>query len=156
MAQLHYLTVQDVLWINLQATKNVQPFSHARLEEATFYQYAYGDSKELVGQAARFLSGFVRMRPLASGVEATTLIAALAFLRINGVRLRLSDAEAVAWFRKAIASTEAAQASLAGLVETGEHGHGDHHRPDVRAAVRAVMGEYPEAIAALTNVPATA
>ena len=55
MAALQYLTVQDILWINLQVTKKVQHFNYARLEEATFYQYAYGDSNTLLPQAARFV-----------------------------------------------------------------------------------------------------
>lgn len=45
---LHYLTVQDVLWINLQATRKVQHFNYAKLEEATYCQYAYGESNTLL------------------------------------------------------------------------------------------------------------
>lgn len=155
MAQLHYLTVQDILWINLQATKKVQHFSYARLEEATYYQYAYGDSQELIGQAGRFLSGFVRMRPLEAGVEVTAFLALATFLRINHTQLRLADADAPNWFRKAVASNEAAREALAEAAETDEHPHHEL-RPDVRAAVRAVMGCYPETIAALSGVPAAA
>ncbi len=43
---LKYLTVQDMLWINLQATKKVQHFRYALLEEATYYQYGYGASRQ--------------------------------------------------------------------------------------------------------------
>ena len=148
MAALHYLTVQDILWINLQATKKVQHFSHARLEEATFYQYAYGDSQELLGQAGRFLAGFVRMRPLDAGVEATAFLAVATFLLINGARLRIDDVEASSWFAASSASTEAAQEALTQTAEIDAHGHGDH-KPDVRAAVRAVMECYPATTAAL-------
>ena len=148
MAALHYLTVQDILWINLQATKKVQHFSHARLEEATFYQYAYGDSQELLGQAGRFLAGFVRMRPLDAGVEATAFLAVATFLLINGARLRLDDGEAPAWFALSSVSTEAAQEALARVAVLDGQGHGNH-KPDVRAAVRAVMECYPTATAAL-------
>ena len=55
---LNYLTVQDMLFLNLQITKSVQPFDYARLEEAVFYQYAPGQSTDLVAQGARFLVGF--------------------------------------------------------------------------------------------------
>lgn len=150
MASLHYLTVQDILWINLQATKKVQHFSHARLEEATFYQYAYGDSQELLTQAARFLSGFVKMRPLDAGVEATAFLATAAFLRINGVSLRLDDASGESWFRGASVSTEAAREALEGITETDAHSHGES-KPDVRAAVRTIQACYPAAVAALAG-----
>ena len=149
MAKLHYLTVQDILWINLQTTKKVQHFSHARLEEATFYQYAYGDSQELLDQAGRFLAGFVRMRPLDAGVEATAFVALATFLRINHVDLRLDDAGADAWFRDAAASTERAREALAETVQTDENPHHDA-RPDVRAAVRAIMECFPQSLAALS------
>ncbi len=155
MAKLHYLTVQDILWINLQATKKVQHFSYARLEEATFYQYAYGDSQELLDQAGRFLAGFVRMRPLDAGVEATAFLALATFLRINQTRLQLDDGRAVAWFREAVGSIETAREALLSVAESEEHPHHDL-RPDVRAAVRAVMGCYPETVAELSGVPVAA
>ena len=148
MAGLHTLTVQDILWINLQATKKVQHFSSARLEEATFYQFAYGEGQSLLDRAARFLSGFVRMRPLDAGVEATAFLAVAAFLRINGARLRLDDAEASAWFARAAASMDDARAALDEVV-AGEEGPHHDVRPDVRAAIRAAMGCYPQTLAAL-------
>ena len=148
MAGLHTLTVQDILWINLQATRRVNHFNHAKLEEATFYQFAYGGGEGLVERAARFLRGFVRMRPLDRGVEATAFLAVAAFLEINGAPLRLKDADAAAWFREASVSADAAGAALAG-VATPETSVQAHPKPDVRAAVRAVMGCYPATLAAL-------
>ncbi len=153
--KLHYLTVQDILWINLQATKKVQHFSHARLEEATFYQYAYGDSQELLGQAARFLAGFVKMSPLDAGVEATAFLATAAFLALNGATLRLDDAAGASWFRGASASMEAAREAFEGVAEPDAHAAGDHH-PDVRATVRAIMGCYPQTTAALLGAATVA
>lgn len=154
MSQLHYLTVQDILWINLQATKKVQHFSYAKLEEATYYQYAYGDSKELVGQAARFLSGFVRMHPLDAGVEATAFVAVATFLRINGAELRVADGEGAAWMRSASATIESAREALDAAIEVDPH---PHHglKPDVRAAVRETMGCYPQTVTALLAQAAT-
>lgn len=148
MAKLHYLTVQDILWINLQATKKVQHFSYAKLEEATYYQYAYGDSHELLDQAARFLAGFVKMHPLDAGNEATALIGFATFLMINGVKLRLDDPEVGAWFKAASVSTETAREALGRVTEVDAHHHGDH-KPDVRAAVRSVMECYAGTLAAL-------
>lgn len=143
MPQLHYLTVQDILWINLQATKKVQHFSYARLEEATYYQYAYGDSNELLPQAARFLSGFAKMRPLEAGNEATAFIAVATFLAINGSQLCVSDARA--WFDSAYPSIDAARLALERAVKVDPHHHAEL-KPDVRAAVRAVMDRYPAAL----------
>ncbi|RYG27229.1 hypothetical protein EON82_00075 [bacterium] len=152
MAKLHYLTVQDILWINLQATKKVQHFSYAKLEEATYYQYAYGESNELIGQAARFHSGFVKMRPIESGNEATAFIGLATFLHINGLRLAVEDERAAAWAQNASVSTDAAREALLSATETED----DHHspiRPDIRAAIRGVMEQYPTTIASLLAAP---
>ena len=151
MAKLHYLTVQDILWINLQATKKVHHFSHARLEEATFYQYAYGDSKEILGQAARFLSGFMKMRPLDAGNEATAFLALASFLLVNGAQLCVEDARGAAWFRAASASAEAAREALEAIVQIDGSGH--DHKLDVRAATRSAMDLYPATTAALAMTP---
>jgi prophage maintenance system killer protein len=155
MAKLHYLTVQDILWINLQATKKVQHFSYAKLEEATYYQYAYGESNELIGQAGRFLSGFLKMRPLEAGNEATALIGLATFLHMNGLRLTIDDASAAAWVRSSSVSTEAARDALLSATES-EHDHHSPIRPDVRAAIRSVMERYPSTIATLLSSPVAA
>src|SRR3569832_347171 len=97
---LLYLTVQDILWINLQVTKKVHHFNYARLEEATFYQYAYGESNSLVPQAGRFIGGFLRMHPFEAGNEATAFVAGAAFLKINGKEINLPDEKAHAWFER--------------------------------------------------------
>lgn len=139
MSKLHYLTVQDILWINLQATKKVQHFNYARLEEATFYQYAYGDSNGLLGQAGRFLAGFTRMHPLDAGNEATAFFATATFLAMNGARLCVDDA--ASWFRSASASTEAAREALEKAVTVDPHHHAEL-KPDVRNAFRSVTERY--------------
>lgn len=155
MSKLHYLTVQDVLWINLQVTKKVQHFSYARLEEATYYQYAYGETRDLIGQAARFLSGFVRMRPLDAGNEATAFVAAITFLGINGVDVSLEDAHGADWFRRASASIESAREALESVVRESESHHHHDVKPDIRAAIRKVLGYYPTATTDLTSAAAT-
>ena len=152
MAKLHYLTVQDILWINLQATNKVQHFSYAKLEEATYYQYAYGESNELIGQAGRFLSGFLKMRPLEAGNEATAFIGLAAFLHINGLRLTVADEDAALWMRNSAVSTEAAREALLSVTDE-EHDHHSPIRPDVRAAIRGVMSRYPRTIADLVAAP---
>src|SRR5579862_1825312 len=101
MASLDYLTVQDILWINLQITKKVKHFNFARLEEAVFYQYAYGESNTLFPQAARFVTGFVRMQPFEDGNDATAFVASLAFLKINGYSIKGTTEQLGSWFGSA-------------------------------------------------------
>ena len=67
--QLLYLTVQDLLWINLQVTGTVNKFDYARLEDGAFYQYGYGKSKDLLAQAARFYPGLKHKAAFTAGNE---------------------------------------------------------------------------------------
>jgi prophage maintenance system killer protein len=148
MESLHYLTVQDVLWINLQVTKKVNAFDYARLEEGVFFQYAYGDSRSLVPQAVRFARGFMRMTPFVAGNEATGFVAFLAFLKINGKRLRITDADSGELYARMRAGGPEAKEELGGLVEDDPDLH-PGLAPDVRGAVDAVMERYPETVAKL-------
>jgi len=148
---LHYLTVQDVLWINLQATKKVHHFSYARLEEATFYQYAYGNSNSLLPQAARFVRGFLKMHPLEAGNEVTAFIALMTFLRMNGRCISLSDSAAPQWFDLVAHGKDSALDSIAAI----SHPIVDHHhdgKPDIRGFIQANMSEYPETIRTLAAI----
>jgi len=146
---LHYLTVQDILWINLQATKKVHHFNFAKLEEATFYQYAYGESNTLLPQAARFVSGFLRLHPLEGGNEATAFIALLAFLKINGIDVEIGDDRAHSWFGD-LATKRTSPSEALGMVAL--HSEGDHHdTPNVRAAIQAVLSAYPCTVDTLAN-----
>ncbi len=140
---LQYLTVQDVLWINLQVTGKPQPFDYADLEEATFYQYAYGDSKSLLPQAARFLSGFLKKKPLASGNEATALISCLAFLKVNGYEFKGESLDT--WFTEVQNGTaEARQAVEKDFYEAPR----DHH-VEIREALMELLKNHQN-IATLT------
>ena len=148
---LHYLTVQDILWINLQVTKKVNHFNFARLEEAVYYQYAYGDSNTLVPQAARFLSGFLRMSPLDAANEATAFVGCLAFLRVNGRELELADAEGTEWVSKVAGKAHPAREAIEARVrEADTHGH----HVDVRSAVEWVLDHYPQTVQSLAGAAA--
>lgn len=150
MASLHYLTVQDVLWINLQITKKVQHFNYARLEEATFYQYAYGESSTLFPQAERFVSGFVRMHPLDAGNEATAFVACLAFLKINGYSTAVSDERLRAWFQLALGGAGGTIAEIVGPGADAHHGAA----PDVRGAIRTVLEQHGAVVDSLAETAA--
>ncbi|MCX7924444.1 MAG: hypothetical protein N2554_01385, partial [Fimbriimonadales bacterium] len=95
-----YLTLQDLIWINSEITKSPQPYSYDRLEEATYYQYSYRQSRDVPLQAARFLWGYLKYRPFAQGNLATALIATLAFLHINGYEVRLPKEHAAEWIEQ--------------------------------------------------------
>jgi len=145
---MHYLTVQDILWINLQITKKQQSFNYARLEEATFYQYAYGQSSSVLSQAARLLAGFSAKKPFANGSEATAFVATMAFLKLNGFDVHLSDESASHWVERASRDASAALQALTDITEEA----GDHHgEPDVRDAVHEVIDAYPKTLALMSG-----
>ncbi|MBS1718786.1 MAG: hypothetical protein JSS72_13745 [Armatimonadetes bacterium] len=146
-AMMHYLTVQDVLWVNLTVTKRVNHFNEARLEEATFYQCAYGDSTGLVPQAGRFMSGFLRMHPIASGNEATAFVSGIAFLRMNGKNIKLSDSDAAQWLAEISAKRKTGRESIEAIVEDFDAGH----EPDLRAIVGGVLADFPQTIEHLVS-----
>jgi prophage maintenance system killer protein len=146
MASLHYLTIQDILWINLQITKKVRHFNYARLEEAVFYQYAYGESRTLFPQAARFITGFLKMRPFDAGNEATALVACLAFLDINGYTTKeLGD-----WFERVSRKQIEGVAAIEEIAVASEESH-EALVPDVRNAVMAVIERNAELIESLES-----
>ena len=147
MASLHYLTVQDILWINLQVTKKVETFNYARLEEATFYQYAYGESHSLFPQAARFVSGFVKMAPFERGNEATALLAVLAFMGINGYRAKSSPGEITQWFARVSGSKPGTDAIAEIAIPDEDAHHGQN--PDVRLVVNNLLANYATSIETL-------
>lgn len=148
MPTLNYLTVQDILWINLQVTKKVQHFNFARLEEATFYQYAYGESNSLISQSGRFITGFAKMHPLDAGNEATAFISFVAFLRMNGKTVNLAAADALTWF-KSLGKSPAKE------IENAVVDIPDYHaplQPDVKAIIRGVLEDFATTIEGLSTV----
>lgn len=149
MSSLHYLTVQDVLWINLQVTKKSLPFAFSKLEEATFYQYNYGEHQDPLGQAARFLTGFSTKRPFQTGNAATAFVGCLAFLEMNGWHVNLDDDKAPAWLGKIEAHDKSA---VDLLKEAASVGDGDHHaRPDVRSIVLGILERFPRTVDGLAG-----
>lgn len=147
---MHYLTVQDMIWISMQVTKKTQPFNYAKLEEATFYQYAYGHSASLINQAGRFLSGFAQKKPFAVGSEATAFIGAVAFLKMNGMTINLSDDTAASWVERTSRDSTAATEALTDIAVPDESYH-PHAEPSVRDAVHGVIDAYPKTLSLLSR-----
>jgi len=151
LASLKYLTVQDMLWINLQATKKVQHFNYAKLEEATFYQYGYGSSRDLGKQAARFLSGFMRLEPFRAGNEATAFIGFTAFLLMNGLALYLEDVAGAEWVTRVRTSRVKAEEEVpAMLVDDPSAKSGVFS--EVRDAVVEVLARFPITVQKLSSL----
>ncbi|HEY3782968.1 MAG TPA: hypothetical protein VGL56_17940 [Fimbriimonadaceae bacterium] len=145
---MKYLTVQDMLWINLQVTKKVQHFNFAKLEEATFYQYGYGASRDIPLQAGRFLSGFMKLHPFDAGNEGTALLGCGAFLLLNGLKLDVSDSEAFDWLEKVRSKSVRAEEALPASQDEDAH---DTNLSNVRDAVRLVMEEFAGTLQAINE-----
>lgn len=96
-SEWRYLTLQDLIWINTEVTKRPQRYAYDRLEEATYYQYSYRQSRDVVRNTARFLWGYLQYRPFEQGNYATALIATLALLHINGYAVHLPVEHASEW-----------------------------------------------------------
>lgn len=144
---LHYLTLQDVLWINLQVTGGPQDFRFDDLEEATFYQYGYGGSQSIVPQAARFLKGFLKKKPFDAGNEATAFVACLGFLKVNGLDYKGTDS--LAWFTEVENGTREPEEAI----EKSFSEASDRHHLDVQESLEAVAADEKETIAHLMKVP---
>ncbi len=97
-----YLTLQDLIWINTEVVGSPQPYSYDRLEEATYYQYSYRQSRNVLLQSARFLWGYLRYRPFAQGNLRTVFIATLAFLEMNGYEVHLPVENASEWLLQVV------------------------------------------------------
>lgn len=157
MKSLHTLTVPDMMWVNMQICKQQEPWNYATLEEAVFNQYSYGGSEDLVGQAARLLTGFVKLKPFRAGNEATAFVGFVTFLGMNGKDLHIDDAGALEWVNGVWAdgTVDGARAKIEVLIEDHDL-HLHHGVPDVREELGGVMARFPETIAALAKTGYTA
>lgn len=142
----NYLTVQDILWINLQVTKQTNPFDFARLEEATFYQYGYGVSSNILSQSANFLKGFMKNAPFGAGDDATAFVGFVAFLNLNGYELNLPDAEAANWTKRVKSGDIKADEAVGKLTQLTA----GHHEGDPQYCMRHAIAAYPATIEALS------
>lgn len=148
MSRLHTLTLQDMLWIHFQIARKVTSYEYAKLEEATFYQYAYGDSTGLAAQAGRFAKGFATLAPFDSANEAVGFVGLVAFMVMNGWRPTF-EAGAAAVAYASMAAQGSAQAVEANFALDPAAGH-----VDVKGVVYGVLARYGEAIGSLAAVPA--
>lgn len=148
MRELNYLTVQDCMWIHRQLTGEEQPWLYDRLEQATFYQYAYGQVVGIVPQSARLLAGFALNSPFPSGNEACSFISFATFVEANGYSLELSDEEALDWVKAVFSNPSEASSMVEGkLVEVEMHSK--YGVPDRQEIVMGLIKRYANTCAAL-------
>jgi prophage maintenance system killer protein len=143
---LAYITIQDLLWLNQQVTKKVNAFNYAVLEEAAFYQYGYGQSKDLLRQASQFVTAFAKKQPFAGGNVATAFAGFVTFVLINGCTLDLSDSDGTAWLDKIAGSQAAAESSLREIAKP----EGPAHR-DIEECAHEALRLYPMTLAELAK-----
>jgi prophage maintenance system killer protein len=146
---IHYLTVQDILWINHEVARRVNDYKFAQLEEATFYQYGYGKSEDVLKQAAGFLTGFIKLRPFSSGNVGTAFISVLAFLKINGYNLALDPGNAVGLVQDVAAKKISGAAAISEIVDA-ERNPVDL-KPAIRTEVHDIMERYNHALEKLVD-----
>jgi hypothetical protein len=140
---LQYLTVQDILWTNLQLTKESNPFEYDKLEEATFCQYAYGKSIDPVAQAPKFLKGFIAKAPFGGkGDTETAFIATIGYLTLNGYLLPIPAAECRAWLERVKSGQVDATQAISQLAQPATH----HHVTTPQEALQAALDLYAGAI----------
>lgn len=143
---MHYLTVQDVLWIHLQIAKKAVKFNYAKLEEAVNYQYAYGKSKDVLSQASRFLVGFPAMSPFECGNRAAALASAVTFLELNGYQVSVGEGQLASWFERASTRGESMLA-----LDTGVRRSDHAHHTTTRQVANEVLKTYSEAFEKLLD-----
>jgi prophage maintenance system killer protein len=157
MKEIATLTVQDMMWVNLQVTKRQQAWNFATLEEAVYNQYSYGSSQDLLAQAARFVTGFIKLKPFPAGNEATAFVGLVGFLLMNGRDLHLTDEAALEWINGVWAdgTVEGVKAKLEILVEDHDS-HDDHGTWDVTGLLNGVLARYAQTVQSLVETGQTA
>lgn len=142
---MNYLTVQDVINLHLRLVGEPLPFDYARLEEAVYYQYASGGSTDLAKQGARFLTGFVKMRPFESGNEACALAGLFVFLEGNGKTLDVGGEDAGAWAKGLFADRALAEEAIRDRLRESD-AYTEHGVPDWGHICDSVLDRYKPAL----------
>lgn len=149
--EVEYLTVQDHLWINLQVAGKKSRFKFAALEEAVYYQYAYGRSTNVLAQAAKYATGFAKKAPFDTANLETGFVGLLTFLTLNGYQVKLADKDASAFFESLLASPLTAEQEISRVAKW--HDDDDHH-VSVKEAAMAVMDRYSRTLTKLGELTA--
>lgn len=135
--------MQDVLWINYQLTGRQQAFRYAALEGATYQQYGYGQSQEVLAQAGRLFKALSTQGGLDAGNTATAFVATVAYLALNGYSVTEPDGGALA------STLASGSADWGKLAQRAEHAHG----VSVPEAARQALAAFPATCERLLERP---
>jgi len=131
---VRYLTVHDIVWINAQICGEGVPFDYERLEAGMAAQYAYGDSRNVDAQAARFVERMLRTAPFREGNLRTGLLCTTVFLMANGRTIAAATSALPDMVRQVADGSADGSALLAQLTEGG---HGSSGAGSVEAPPEA-------------------
>lgn len=143
-----YLTVQDILWINLQITGEKCDYSYARLEESVFYQYTHINKGEITDQVKRLLPGFIAQKPVSLASQATAFVCTASFVMMNGYEIALTDEQLLA-SADDLTGVELAQAIADNLHQ--HETHGEFGVPETQEIVKQVLALFPQVISSLVE-----
>ena len=88
---IEYLTVHDLAWINTIVTGQVNSYNYFDLESVMAGQYSYGDSHNVLKQAAEMLQRSLDKKPFSEGNRPSSLVALLTFLNANGYATKANE-----------------------------------------------------------------
>ena len=147
---MFYLTVHDIVWLNSQLAGRDVAFDYETLEAAVAAQYGYGDSRDVMGQAAEFAEKLLRSSPFQQGNLATGLLCVGVYLLGNGVEAPASGAglaDTVRDVRDGRSAGAAVVAALAGNAAARTPSGGSV--PGVRAIAARVQASSAQALGSL-------
>ncbi|MBX3096511.1 MAG: hypothetical protein KF812_06585 [Fimbriimonadaceae bacterium] len=147
MAELRYLTVPDLLWLNLELTGNPQTYRFDKLEEVCAYQYGRG-TFDPIHQAARLALGWKRQRPFQTGNDACGFVSVHAFLMANDLPVEMDDVSGAAWWSSLPTDSVTLASELRAMSRQG-HIHDYHNVVDYREILGGIIRQYAESLAAL-------
>lgn len=141
---MRYLSVHDLVWINSTLTGREAAFDYERLEACMAAQYGYGHSRDVLSQAANFLTTFCYKRPFAEKNAETALTAFCTFLLANGWGVTAADAELAGLVQRAWSGEELTAESVRRIAAPDASGGAG-----LRALVSRVIGERSKALGML-------
>lgn len=145
---MRYMSVHDLVWIDSVVTGVAPEFQHDNAEACMAAQYGYGNSTDVLGQASALLDTLIRVRPFDQGNVRTAYVATIAFLMMNGRRLRLAPAE----LAEAVARVASGEQDASAAVEViSEPCSGSVPVGSVRPLVTRICGEHADALRRLAE-----
>ncbi len=122
-------------------------FNMVTLEEAVYYQYGYGQSRDIIAQAAKYIVGFNEKKPFAGENDTTAFIGLITFLKINGYSVNLDAQSAASWIKTLGRSNEMAATKITEIASLQEH----FHAISIEEATKSVLSQYGQVLVELKS-----